>query len=121
MAETIDALRRGHCQPCEGGVASLTREQAQTYLGLLDGWTLAPDAHEISKRWVMQDFLAAVELINAIAAVAEAEDHHPDVHLTGYRKLEARLSTHAIQGLSQNDFILAAKMDALPKRLKTAA
>jgi len=66
----------------------------------------------------MKGFLSAVEFIEKIAQVAEAEDHHPDLHLTGYRKLAIELSTHAIGGLSENDFILAAKIDQLPRQLK---
>ena len=66
----------------------------------------------------MKDFLSAVQFIQDIAQVAEADDHHPDLHLTGYRKLRVELSTHAIGGLSENDFILAAKIEQLPKELK---
>ena len=115
---TAQEFRSKKCQPCEGGVEPLSRAQAEEYLGVLDRWTLSPDAKEISKQFVMRDFLAAVEFINIIAQTAEAEDHHPDLHLTGYRKLAIHLSTHAIHGLSQNDFILAAKIDALPRQLK---
>ncbi len=66
----------------------------------------------------MKDFLAAVALIRRLADVAEEQDHHPDVHLTGYRRLSLVLSTHSIGGLSENDFILAAQIEALPKTLK---
>ena len=65
----------------------------------------------------MLDFLAAVQFIRRIARLAEAEDHHPDLYLTHYRKLKIEISTHAIGGLSENDFILAAKIDKLPKSL----
>jgi len=64
------------------------------------------------------NFSAAFDFMNRIAEVAEADDHHPDLHLTGYRKLRIELATHAIGGLSENDFILAAKIDQLPKVLK---
>jgi len=66
----------------------------------------------------MKDFMAAVKFIGCIAEIAESENHHPDIHLTGYRKLKVVLSTHAINGLSQNDFILAAKINELPVELK---
>jgi 4a-hydroxytetrahydrobiopterin dehydratase len=66
----------------------------------------------------MKDFASAVELITHVKDLAEAEGHHPDLHLTRYRKLVIELSTHAIKGLSENDFILAAKVDRLPKSLK---
>jgi 4a-hydroxytetrahydrobiopterin dehydratase len=62
----------------------------------------------------MKDFKSAVSLIDALAVVAEREDHHPDVHLTGYRRLRIELATHSIGGLSLNDFILAAKIERLP-------
>ena len=62
----------------------------------------------------------AVELFQKTAEVAEAEGHHPDLHLTGYRRLRIEVTTHAIGGLSENDFILAAKIDSLPKQLKPA-
>ena len=65
----------------------------------------------------MKNFAAAVEFITDITDIAEAENHHPDLHLTGYRNLAIELWTHAIGGLSENDFILAAKIDALPKSL----
>jgi 4a-hydroxytetrahydrobiopterin dehydratase len=62
--------------------------------------------------------MAAVKFINSVAEIAEKEDHHPDVHLTGYRNLKIDLSTHALGGLSENDFILAAKINELPIELK---
>ena len=112
---TAQDFRAKRCQPCEGGVAPLSRAQAEEYLRALDGWTLSSDAAEIAKHFVMQGFAAAVAFLNAIAQVAEQDDHHPDLHLTGYRKLAVHLSTHAIRGLSLNDFILAAKIDALTR------
>ena len=112
------ALRQKKCVPCEGGAQPLTEDKAKEYLRALDGWELGQNRGAIQKTYVMKDFLAAVKLIQTIAEIAEAEDHHPDVHLTGYRKLLIELSTHAIKGLSENDFILASKIDALPKELK---
>jgi 4a-hydroxytetrahydrobiopterin dehydratase len=97
---------------------SLSREEAQVYLKKLPNWKLAPDAKSICCDFLMKDFLSAVELIGRIAELSEAEGHHPDLHLTGYRRLEIELSTHAIGGLSENDFILAAKIEKLPKSLK---
>ena len=67
----------------------------------------------------MKDFMAAIALINSIAEIAEKEDHHPDLHLTGYRNLRIELSTHSIGGLCENDFILAAKINELPKQIKS--
>lgn len=117
---TLDDLTGRKCKPCEGGVKPLTREEAEGYLAPLDGWTLASDAKAIRRDLLMKDFVAAVDLIGRIRDVAEADDHHPDLHLTGFRRLEIELSTHEIGGLSENDFILAAKIEKLPKELKAA-
>ena len=100
------------CVPCEGGIEPLPLSAAQTLLRDLRGWELV-DGKLLRKMVTCKNFLDAVSLIQRIAPVAEAEDHHPDLHLTGYRKLTIELSTHAIGGLSENDFILAAKLDQL--------
>ena len=106
-------LAQRKCQPCEGGAAPLPESAARTLLADLKGWELAPDARLIRKTVQAKDFLGAVDLIQRIAPIAESEDHHPDLHLTNYKKLTIELSTHAIGGLSENDFILAAKIDQL--------
>jgi len=80
----------------------------------LPGWALI-EGKLIRKLITCKNFLDAVSLIQRIAPLAEAEDHHPDLHLTGYKRLTIELSTHAIGGLSENDFILAAKIDQLLK------
>ncbi len=100
------------CRPCEGGVEPLPLSAAQQLLKDLRGWELI-DGKLIQKTVTCKSFLDAVNFIQRIAPLAEAEDHHPDLHLTGYRKLTIALSTHAIGGLSENDFILAAKIDQL--------
>jgi 4a-hydroxytetrahydrobiopterin dehydratase len=101
------------CKACEGGTAPLPASAARVLLNGLKGWELTPDGTAIRKTVTCKDFLDAVNLIQRIAPIAEAEDHHPDLHLTSYRKLTIELSTHAIGGLSENDFILAAKIDQL--------
>ena len=108
-------LAQRTCKPCEGGVEPLPASAANTLLADLQGWELV-DGKAIRKTVTCKDFLDAVCLIQRIAPVAEAEDHHPDLHLTGYRTLTVELSTHAIGGLSENDFILAAKIDGLLQR-----
>ena len=105
-------LSQRRCKPCEGGVAPLPAGAAQALLNDLAGWELI-DGKAIRKTIKCQNFLDAVSLIQRIAPIAEAEDHHPDLHLTGYRRLTIELSTHSIGGLSENDFILAAKIDQL--------
>ena len=107
------------CVPCEGGMPPLGTTQVAENLKDLNGWRADAACKAISVEYVMKNFLAAVNLIQKIAELAESEDHHPDLHLTGYRKLRVDLSTHAIGGLSENDFIVAAKIDPLPKELKS--
>ena len=106
------------CKPCEGGVAPLDRREVERLLAALPYWRLAAEGKAIRRDWRVKDFLTAIDFFQRIAQVAEAEDHHPDLHLSGYRNVAVELSTHAIGGLSENDFILAAKIDELPVALK---
>ena len=106
------------CVPCESGTPMLLREEALRNIKELKGWLLSVDARLIRAEYTMKNFMAAIQLISRIARLAEKEGHHPDIHLTGYRKLVVELSTHAIGGLSDNDFVLAAKIARLPKKLK---
>ena len=101
------------CVPCEGGVDACTLEHSRKQLSLLPNWHLSDDAKWIHRQLVFKNFLQTISCVNKIAELAESEAHHPDLHLTGYRNLEIALSTHAIDGLSENDFILASKIDAL--------
>ena len=114
-------LLKKKCVPCEGGVAPLAHDDIQEYLDEVSGWRLAEstDANllktgfgaKICKEYKFKDFIGAVNFVNHIADIAEAEGHHPDIHVF-YNKVVLELSTHAIGGLSENDFILAAKIDA---------
>jgi 4a-hydroxytetrahydrobiopterin dehydratase len=105
-------LTQRKCAPCEGGTSPLPLSAAHVLLKDLRGWELV-DGKRLRKQLTCKHFLDAVQRIQRIAPIAEAEDHHPDLHLTGYRTLTIELSTHAIGGLSENDFILAAKIDQL--------
>ena len=107
-----EPLAHRRCKPCEGGVTPLPASAAHALLGEVRGWELV-EGTAIRKSVKCKDFLDAVALIQRLAPIAEAEDHHPDLHLTNYRRLTIELSTHAIGGLSENDFILAAKLDQL--------
>ena len=111
----MDDLTKKKCVPCEGGVPAASREKALEILDGLKEWSLSADARSIRAQYVMKNFGAAIRLVNDLARLAEDENHHPDIHLTGYRNLAIELSTHAIGGLSQNDFILAAKSASCPK------
>jgi 4a-hydroxytetrahydrobiopterin dehydratase len=104
--------------PCEGGVPKYTAEEAEQQIGTLDGWRLTHDGQRIRKDWVVKSFMAGMEFFNRVAQLAEEEGHHPDLHLEGYRNLSIEIWTHAIGGLSENDFILAAKIDELPVKQK---
>ncbi|GIW87084.1 MAG: 4a-hydroxytetrahydrobiopterin dehydratase [Isosphaeraceae bacterium] len=115
---TRDQLTQKRCVPCEGGVPRLTPEQAAAYLAGLNGWTLTADGQRIRKEWTAKHFKAAMEFLNRVAELAEEEGHHPDLHLVGYRQVAIEIWTHAIGGLSENDFILAAKIDTLPIAVK---
>jgi 4a-hydroxytetrahydrobiopterin dehydratase len=101
------------CVPCEGGVEACSLDHSQSQVEKLQGWKLSHDGKSILRKLRFKNFVQAVDCIHKIAELAEAEAHHPDLHLTGYRNLQVDLSTHAIGGLSENDFILASKLDAL--------
>ena len=117
-SQTADDFATKKCSPCEGDVAKYSRAEAENQLKNLSGWRLTDDGQRIRKEWVMKDFMAGIDFFDAVADVAEDEGHHPDLHLQGYRNLAIEISTHAIGGLSENDFILAAKIDELPAETK---
>ena len=105
-------LTERHCKPCEGGVEPLSRDEAGKLLGELDSWVLADNGKEISRTFKFKNFHETMEFVNALAWIAHREDHHPDLQV-GYNRCGVRFSTHAIGGLSENDFICAARIDAL--------
>ena len=106
-------LTQKKCKPCEGGIRPYTAAEAAEQLEALPGWKLTHNGERIRKDWTLKNFLAGIEFFQKVADVAEAEGHHPDLHLEGYRKVWIEIYTHAIGGLSENDFILAAKTDRL--------
>jgi len=112
--QTPAELVQKKCLPCEGGVAPCSLNLAEQQLQQLPGWYLTHDGQRIRKDWKVKNFLAGMEFFNRCAEVAEADGHHPDLHIEGYRNVSVELWTHAIGGLSENDFILAAKIDELP-------
>jgi 4a-hydroxytetrahydrobiopterin dehydratase len=115
---TVEDLRQKKCRPCEGGVPPVPREEAERLLTDLPGWTLSDDGIRIRREWVVKNFMAAMDFFNRVAELAEDEGHHPDLHLVGYRNVAVELWTHAIGGLSENDFITAVKLDQIPVELK---
>ena len=114
-----DKLVAKKCKPCEGGVEPCSLPDAEKQLDSLNGWYLTHDGQRIRKDWVVTNFLEGMRFFNQVAEVAEADGHHPDLHIEGYRNVSVALWTHAIGGLSENDFILAAKIDQLPIELKS--
>lgn len=116
--QTVEQLTAKKCVPCEGGVPKYTLDEAQRQLEKLPGWKLTHDGERIRRDWVVKNFMAGMDFFQRVAQLAEADGHHPDLHLQGYRNVWIELYTHAIGGLSENDFILAAKIDALPTELK---
>jgi 4a-hydroxytetrahydrobiopterin dehydratase len=110
------ALASERCVPCEGGTPPLSRQEAQSLLAQLgDGWQLSEDARTLSRQLSFKNFLRAMDFLNQLAQVAEQENHHPDFCLQGWNKVSLSLSTHAIGGLSRNDFIMAARLDDVAK------
>ena len=105
----VDALTSKHCVPCEGGIPSLGPDEIAPLLAQLDGWNVV-GGKRLAKTYRFPDFAQALAFVNRAGAVAEAEGHHPDLHLS-WGKVGVELITHAIGGLSENDFILAAKLD----------
>lgn len=108
-----EPLAQRHCKPCEGGVPKLSPDRIRPLAAELPGWQVDESSQRIWRKLQFRNFVAAVDFINRVAEVAEAQQHHPDLHLTGYRQLRIDLTTHAIGGLSENDFILAARIDAI--------
>lgn len=102
------AARR--CQPCEKGTPPLQGAALAALAAQLDGWTVV-DGHHLEKEYKFRDFKTALDYVNRLGEVAEAEGHHPDVFLA-WGKVKVTLWTHSVGGLSENDFILAAKADA---------
>ena len=106
----MDTLSDKHCLPCEGGVPPLTNDQADTLMQKLDDWQRFD--HIIGKTYHFKDYNQTMAFVNAVAWMAQREDHHP-VLTVGYSTCQVEYTTHAIHGLSENDFICAAKVDEL--------
>jgi 4a-hydroxytetrahydrobiopterin dehydratase len=107
-----DQIHQKHCVPCQKGTAPFTEAEAKKYMDVLDkSWQLV-DGHHLLREFRFQNFKQALDFTNQIGAIAEIEGHHPDI-LLGWGKVVVTLWTHKINGLSENDFILAAKIDAI--------
>lgn len=102
-------LSQKHCVPCHRGVQPLSTRAASALLDQLDGWEIG-DGPRLVKHWRFDDFATALSFVNRIGAIAEAEGHHPDLAL-GWGRVSVELWTHAAGGLTENDFVLAARID----------
>ena len=105
-------LTARRCVPCEGGVAPMDADAAAKMLDQLNDWELDDAGKEISRNFKFKNYYETMAFVNALAWIAHAEDHHPNLQV-GYNRVLVRFSTHSIGGLSENDFICAAKIDAL--------
>ena len=110
MNEVTSDLRRRKCIPCEGGTQPLTDAQIQPLLNGVPGWVLENGG--ITKTFRFRNYHETIAFVNAMAWISHREDHHPDLQV-GYNQCKVSYVTHALQGLSENDFICAAKVDAL--------
>ncbi len=106
----MECLVNKHCVPCHGGVPRLTGEEIAPLLAQLEGWRVV-DEHHLSKGYEFPNFAAALAFVNRAGEVAESEGHHPDIEF-GWGYARFKIYTHAIGGLSESDFILAARIDA---------
>lgn len=109
MAFVCD-LTQKHCKPCEGGVPPLTQPEIDEQMKKLQGWE--QEGKLIAKTYSFKDYYQTMSFVNATAWISNREDHHPDI-VVSYNKCRVSYMTHAIDGLSENDFICAAKIDAL--------
>jgi 4a-hydroxytetrahydrobiopterin dehydratase len=101
------------CVACEGGIEPLNKESAEALLLQIPEWKLSDDGKSISRKFTFKNFKEALDFVNKVGDIAESEGHHPDIHLTDYKHVEINLTTHAIGGLSNNDFVVAANIDTI--------
>jgi len=100
-----------HCVPCEGGTAPMSLDEAKLYVDAVPGWKLIEsEPPKITRSFKFKDFVQSIAFVNESAAIAEAEGHHPDIYIS-WNRVRMELVTHAIGGLSMNDFIIAAKIN----------
>ena len=105
-------LTQKKCVPCEKGAPPLLKKDIDKLLPQVSGWTLAGDMKSISREYSFKDFKWAMSFVNEVADLAEFEGHHPDIYIW-WNKVKLTLTTHAINGLSENDFIVAAKINGI--------
>ena len=104
----MDTLAQGHCKACEAGTPPMSEEQAREMLPQVPGWEL--EGNKLTRRFKFKDFRGSMAFVNRVAELAESEGHHPDIYIS-WNRVRLELTTHAIKGLSENDFIMAAKIN----------
>jgi len=109
----MEQLTKKKCVPCEGIGRAYTIKEIQSHMGEIPGWILAQDGKSIERSLTLKNFVACIDLINKIKDIAEDQMHHPDLHLTGYKNLKVVLYTHALGGVTENDLIVAAKINEI--------
>ena len=105
----MSELAKKQCVPCRGGVPPLSKEQSGRLLEQFDGWTIARN-HHLAREFTFPDFAEALAFVNRVGEIAEQQAHHPDIYLA-WGKVRVEIWTHKIDGLTESDFILAAKID----------
>jgi 4a-hydroxytetrahydrobiopterin dehydratase len=111
----VDLTQR-YCMACEAGTPPMSLDQARSMLEQVPGWTLGEEEQKLSRRFKFKDFKEAMAFVNKVADLAESEGHHPDIYIS-WNRVRLDLTTHAIKGLSDNDFIVAAKVNAVGAQL----
>jgi 4a-hydroxytetrahydrobiopterin dehydratase len=110
------SLADRQCVPCKGGVPPLTAEEIAPLLAQLQDWNVIEN-HHLEKRYKLKNFVQALELVNRIGTIAEEQNHHPDIFLA-WGRVDVKIWTHKINGLTESDFILAAKCDVAYASMK---
>ncbi|MBI3898554.1 MAG: 4a-hydroxytetrahydrobiopterin dehydratase [Gammaproteobacteria bacterium] len=108
----MSELKQKHCVPCHGGTPKVDRHTAESLLSQAKGWATNNEATEIARTYNFKNFYETMTFANAIAWIVNREDHHPDLEIS-YKRCHVRYSTHAVHGLTENDFICAAKINDL--------
>lgn len=111
MIDTLDKLLSRDCRPVPASEGVLSLSEAKSLLTLLNGWTFCAEDNQLCKTYHFASYQKTIEFVNRVAAIAEQQDHHPELKV-GYRRCKVAWTTHSVGGLSESDFICAAKVDS---------
>ena len=118
MAKSKRELTSMKCFPCRGGIPPLQSDKIEKMMNIVEGWKLESGPDKITKKYKFKNFKEAMHFVNKVADIAETEGHHPDISIS-WNKVTLTLWTHAINGLHENDFIMAAKIDEMLEKSKS--